>query len=141
MATEALSFPKLSPPLKLYSHKAFSSIEALLPKLSLPLKIWALSHESMAWYLKVWVWCLKEWISLGSRMVSQKKLLMFEDLGFLWVWEWFHKERYLCLKLWVSRYLGIKFWFSLYLWGFEGVVSFVFVNRNLILSDFDWDWK
>ena len=88
-----------------------------------------------------WVWCFKEWISLGSRMVSQKKLLMFEDLGSLWVWEWFQEERFLCLKLWVSRYLWIKFWFSLYLWGFEGVVSFVFVNRNLILSDFDSDWK
>ena len=140
MATEALSFPKLSPPLKLYSHKAFSSIEALLPKLSLPLKIWALSwkhglifegvdlmFERVDFFgfkngftekaFDVW----RFGVSLSMGMVSRREIFMFEVVGF--------------------TVFGNKILIFIVFVRFWKCSFFVFVNRNLILSDFDWDWK
>ena len=88
--------PKLSPPLKLYFPEAFSSIKVLLSRNSLihwrsELSSWR--HDSWCLKVCVGVWCLKEWICLGLRMILQRELLIFKDLGFLWVWEWFHEEK------------------------------------------------
>ena len=68
-------------------------------------------------------------------MITWRELLIFVDLSFLWVWEWFHEEKILCLKLWVLLYWEIK------CVGFNicEVLNFLFYflgNRTSILIDF-----
>ena len=30
---------------------------------------------------------------MGLGMISRRELLIFVDLSFLWIWEWFHEEK------------------------------------------------
>ena len=80
--SSTLSPPKLFPPLKFCSSETLSSWRH------------GLMFEGMGVGLK-------ELISFGKGLVSQRDLLIFKDLGFIWVWEWFHEWKIWCLKLWV----------------------------------------
>ena len=102
--------PKLSPPLKFYSPKTLSSIEDL----SSP-------HEGMALCLKacVWVWCLKEWICLVLGMISRRELSIFIDFEFSLGLGMVSQRKDLMFEIVGFIVLGNKMWWVWYLWGFE----------------------